>query len=206
MKKLFLASVARNTLNKFVESLDRLPSELKVAFVPTAGKILTDNWFVAEDRNKLVALGFKVIDVNLEGKTKNQLLEEMNDIDIIFVAGGNTFYLLQETRKSGFDQIIKSFVGKGGIYIGSSAGTLIAGPSIELAKDIDNQKEAPELTSHDGLGLVDFVVLPHYDDLDFRDKIDQNLQKYKDYKYRIIKISDNQAIKVNENSFETVGN
>ena len=84
MKKLFLASVARNTLNKFVDSLDSLPSSLKVAFVPTAGNILEANWFVTEDRNKLIDLGFNVINVNLEGKTKNQLSEEMNDIDIVF--------------------------------------------------------------------------------------------------------------------------
>jgi len=206
MKNLFLASVARNTLNKFIESLDCPPSKLKVAFIPTAGNILKDNWFVAEDRNKLIDLDFKVIDINLEGKTKNQLSEEMKGVDIIFVAGGNTFYLLQETRKSGFDEIVDSFVKKGGIYIGSSAGTLLAGPSIELAKDIDNQAEAPELKSFDGLGLVDFIVLPHCDVKEFKDKIDQNLEKHKDYKYKIIKISDNQAVTVNGNSFQIVSN
>ena len=206
MKNLFLASIARNTLNIFVESLDCHPSALKVAFIPTAGNILKDNWFVTEDRNKLIDLGFTVVDVNLEDKTKNQLLEAMTDIDIIFVAGGNTFYLLQETKKSGFDQIVISFVEKGGAYIGSSAGTLLAGQSIELAKNIDNQKDAPELKSCDGLKLVDFVVLPHYDDQDFKNKIDQNLQKHKNYKHKIIKILDNQAVVVKGDSFKIVSN
>ena len=206
MKNLFLASVARNTLNKFVESLDCPPSALKVAFVPTAGNIIKDNWFVTEDRNKLIDLGFTVIDLNLEGKTKNQLLEEMNDIDIIFVAGGNTFYLLQETRKSQFDEIVTEFVNKGIPYIGSSAGTLLAGPSVELALDIDDQNEATDLNSYEALSLVDFVVMPHCDDKDFKDKIDKNLQKYKKYKYKIIKISDNQAVVIKENSFKIISN
>jgi dipeptidase E len=206
MKNLFLASVARNTLDILVKSLDSLPGEFTVAFIPTAGNIMKENWFVLEDRKKLIDLGFKVIDLNLEGKTKNQLLEEMNGVDIVFVAGGNTFYLLQETRKSGFDEIVTSFVGKGGIYVGSSAGTLLAGPSIELAKDIDNQNEAVELSSFDGLALVDFVVLPHYDDKEFKDKIDQNLQKHKPYKYKVITISDNQAVVVKGNDFEVVTN
>ena len=95
---------------------------------------------------------------------------------------------------------------KGGIYIGSSAGTILAGPSIELAKNIDNQEEASELKSLDGLGLINFVVLPHYDDKDFKDKIDKNLQKYKKYKYKIIKISDNQAVVIKENSFKIISN
>lgn len=204
MKNLFLASVARNTLNKFIESLDRPTFELKVAFVPTAGNILKDNQFVAEDRNKLIDSGFQVVDINLENKTKKQLIEEMNGIDIVFVAGGNTFYLLQETLKSNFNEIVISFVEKGGIYIGSSAGTLLAGPSIELAKNIDNHEEAPELKSFDSLGLVDFVVLPHYDVKDFKDKIDENLQKYQNYKHKIIKISDNQAVVVKGNNFKIV--
>jgi len=89
---------------------------------------------------------------------------------------------------------------------GSSAGSLLAGPSIELAKDIDNQNDAVELTSYQGLGLVDFVVLPHYDDVDFKNKIDENLQKHKDYKYKVIKISDNQAVVVNNNKFEIISN
>ncbi len=206
MINLFLASVARNTLNKLVESLDCPPAKLTVAFIPTAGNVLKDNWFVTADRDKLIDLGFKVIDVNLEGKTKNQLSKEITGVDIIFVAGGNTFYLLQETRKSGFDEIVTSFVGKGGTYIGSSAGTLLAGPSTELAKDIDNQEEAPELKSYDGLALVDFVVLPHYDDKNFKDKIDKNLQNRQNYKYKVIKISDNQAVVVKENSFKIVSN
>ena len=206
MKNLFLASIARNTLTKFIESLDCPPGKLTVAFIPTAGNILKDNGFVIEDRNKLVDLGFNVIDINLEGKTKNQLLEKMIGIDVIFIAGGNTFYLLQETKKSGFDEIVKSFVKKGGIYIGSSAGTLLAGPSIELAQDIDDQSDAPELKSYDSLALVDFVVLPHYDDEDFKEKIDQNLQKHKGYRYKTIKISDNQAVAVKGNSFKIVNN
>lgn len=206
MKNLFLASIARNTLNKFIEMLDRQPSELKIAFIPTAGSLLKDNIYAASDKKKLIDAGFKVIDIHLENKTKPQLLEEMEGVDIIFVAGGNTFYLLQEVRKSGFDEIITSFVKKGGWYIGSSAGSLVAGPSIELAENIDYQEQAPELKSYDGLGLVDFVVLPHYDVKEFKDKIDQNLKKCKKYKYPIIKISDNQAVMVNGNKVEIISN
>lgn len=204
MKNIFLTSFAKNTLDTFVDSLDSPATELVVGFIPTAGNIITDNWFVKEDRNKLLELGFKVIDINLESKTKNQLLEEMDVIDIIFVAGGNTFYLLQEVLKSGFNEIIISFVEKGGIYIGSSAGTLLAGPSIELAKDIDDEEEAPDLATYDALSLVDFVVLPHCDNEYFKDTIDKILQKHKEYKHKIITISDNQAVVIDENSFSII--
>jgi len=59
MKNLFLASVARNTIDKFVEILDKPCSAYTIAFIPTAGSIYADNWFVTEDRNALVSLGSK---------------------------------------------------------------------------------------------------------------------------------------------------
>jgi len=204
MKKLFLASSASNTLIKFVESLNCPTSDLKVAFVPTAGHLYEDNWFIEKDRNALINLGFNVEDINLENKNKSQLINEMNGIDIVFVAGGNTFYLLQEVMKSEFNEIIISFVEKGGMYIGSSAGSLLAGPSIELAQNIDDQNDAPELKSYDSLGLVDFVVMPHYDDEDFKDKIDSNLEKFSNYKYEIIKITDREAVLVEGDGFKIV--
>ena len=164
------------------------------------------DWNPTEDRDTLFDLGFKVKDIDIENKNKTELLQEMKGIDIIFVAGGNTFYLLQEARKSQFDEIIIDFVNNGIPYIGSSAGTLLAGPSIELALDIDNQNEAKELRSYDGLELVDFVVLPHYNEERFRKKIDNNLQKNPDMKYKTIKITDNQAIFVNNLNIELIEN
>lgn len=147
MKKLFLASVAAYTIERFITFLNINPKESVVAFIPTASNIYPD-WNPTEDRNKLIELGFKVKDINIENKNKAELLKEMNNIDIIFVAGGNVFYLLQEVRKSKFDEIIYEFIERGVPYIGSSAGTLLVGPSVELALNIDNQNEATELVSY----------------------------------------------------------
>lgn len=203
MKKLFLASVAAYTIENFISYFNIDPKKNVVAFIPTASNIYPD-WNPTEDRNKLIELGFKVKDVNIENKNKTELLKEMADVDIIFVAGGNTFYLLQEAQKSKFDEIVVEFVEKGIPYIGSSAGTLLAGPSIELALDIDNQNEAPELMSYDALSLVDFVVLPHYDDERFKHKVDANLEKFKDIDYQTIKITDYQAVLVDGQDVTTV--
>ncbi len=203
MKKLFLASVAAYTIEKFISFFDIDPKKSTVAFIPTASTIYPD-WNPVEDRNKLLELGFQVKDVHLENKNKAQLLEEMEGIDIMFVAGGNTFYLLQEVRKSKFDEIIIELVGKGIPYIGSSAGTVLVGPSIELALDIDDQDEAPELQSYNALNLVDFVVLPHYDDERFQSKVDANLEKFKNIQYRTIIITDYQAVLVRGSDVQIV--
>lgn len=202
MKKLFLASVAAYTIERFITFLNINPKESVVAFIPTASNIYPD-WNPTEDRNKLIELGFKVKDINIENKNKAELLKEMNNIDIIFVAGGNVFYLLQEVRKSKFDEIIYEFIERGVPYIGSSAGTLLVGPSVELALNIDNQNEATELVSYKALNLVDFVVLPHYDDERFKYKIDANLKKIS-INYKTVKITDFQAVIINGQDVQIV--
>lgn len=196
MKKLFLASAASNVLDEFVELLDKEPSEYKVAFVPTAADMYEDKWFVAADRDKLIALGFNVIDININGKDKEALEKEFKTIDIIFVAGGNTFYLLEKTRESGFDKIIKKFVEQGKYYIGSSAGSVLAGVSIAPAKFADDPSEAPNLQSYDGLKLVDKIILPHYEKEKYQEQMEKIVSEFSDMKDKMITLTDDQALVV----------
>jgi hypothetical protein len=48
------------------------------------------------------------------------------------------------------------------------------------------------------------VILPHYDDEDFKEKIDQNLLKNKNHEYEIVTICDDQAVVVNDDSIKIV--
>jgi len=194
MKKLFLASNAYKVLDKFVELLDSPPSDLIVAFIPTAADVYKDKTFIDEDRNKLTELGFKILEINISGKTEKTLREKFKDVDIIFVAGGNTFYLLEKTLSSGFDKIIKEHVKKGKYYIGSSAGSVIAGTSIEPVKPIDDPTKAPNLKSFNGLNLIDKIILPHYGNEKYQEKINKILNDYTHSNVKIIKLTDNQAL------------
>lgn len=55
-------------------------------------------------------------------------------------------------------------------YIGESAGSIIMSPNISYAKDMDvTEKDAPQLKSFEGLGLVDFYPLPHYKSFPFEE-------------------------------------
>ncbi|MDF2542501.1 MAG: putative peptidase dipeptidase, partial [Herbinix sp.] len=93
MRKILLASFAANTIEKFIKKIEIQPENKNIAFIPTASNIYQD-WKPIDDRQKLIELGFNVKDISLEGKTKEQLYFELEEVDLIFVAGGNTFYLL----------------------------------------------------------------------------------------------------------------
>ncbi len=160
MKNIFLTSQFSVVVDQFAAMLPTC--DMKVAFIPTAGDMYKTKLWMDADREALVNLGMKVVDFNIRDKTEEEVYSFLKAKDIIFVAGGNTFYLLYHARKSGFDKVIKKLVAEGKIYVGSSAGSCLAGPTIEPIKVFDDPAEAPELTSYEGLGLVDFLVLPHY--------------------------------------------
>jgi dipeptidase E len=161
---IFLTSQAARVMDEVVKKFPRPQKGMKLAFIPTAGDPYGGNkpWMDA-DRAKLVDLGFEVEDFDLKGKTEAEVREALEKVDVIFVAGGNTFHLLNEANKSGFSKVVPELVKKGTIYIGSSAGSYIACPSIVHAgwKHADrNQVGLKDLT---GLGLVDFLVVCHYE-------------------------------------------
>jgi dipeptidase E len=165
MKKLFLTSVAANMMTKIVPMLDNPVKELKVAFIPTAGDPYGDNkpWMDA-DRQKLVDLGFDVFDFDLKSKKQDEVNATLTKADIIFVAGGNTFYLLEKARKSGFDKVCQKLIDEGKIYIGSSAGSYLVCPTIEAAAWKHSDKNIVNLTDLTALNLVPFIITAHFNE------------------------------------------
>lgn len=142
--------------------VDVLPSGSRIAFVPTAGDPYDDPYFVTDDRERLKKLGFEIVDVDFAAIDATRLRELLDQVDAVFVAGGNTFYLLEAIQQSHLADAIKEAVDAGLLYIGASAGAVVAGPTVEPVQAIDDASKAPLLDGWQGLGLVPFVVLPHY--------------------------------------------
>jgi dipeptidase E len=84
--------------------------------------------------------------------------EPLARADAIFVGGGNTYALLQRLKQSGLLEAIAARVRAGIPYVGSSAGSNVAGPTILTTNDWN----VVGLTDFSALGLVPFNVNPHY--------------------------------------------
>lgn len=126
----------------------------RIAFVPYA---LADlDGYTARARSGLAFLDAEVISVH---RTGDRLPD---DSDGIFVGGGNTFRLIDRLQRSGLADAIRSRVAEGLPYLGSSAGTNVATPSIRTTNDMP----IVEPPSFAALGLVPFQINCHYLDPD----------------------------------------
>ena len=138
------------------------PSGGRLGFVPTAGDVYDDPAFVRRDRKELDELGYDVVDVSLSKSEPSAVQRQVCSLKAVFLAGGNTFYPLQELRRSGAAQLLEELVPRGFPLVGASAGAVVTGPSIEPVAAIDDPSKAPALSSFDGLNLIPFVPLPHH--------------------------------------------
>jgi dipeptidase E len=133
----------------------------RLLFIPTAA---TGEGWIPEHVSHVLPferMGFEVITHDLS-KGADPLPEGfiISDFHAVYVCGGNTFFLMGHMRRTGFDEIVRSAVDRGGVvYIGSSAGAVAATPDIGYAASLDDPLQGDG--NDDGLGLVGFSILPH---------------------------------------------
>ena len=85
--------------------------------------------------------------------------------DIIYLAGGNTFYFLKHLREAGALPRLKKFAKNGGVIAGLSAGGLIMSPTVRLAADpgLGPDENEVGLKNFESLNLFEFEFSPHYE-------------------------------------------
>lgn len=103
----------------------------------------------------------QITELNISTTEASKIKNTIENADCIYVSGGNTFYLLQELKKTGTDELIKQHILAGKLYIGESAGTIIIAPNIEYVSLMDDPEKGKELSSFAALNVVDFSTVPH---------------------------------------------
>lgn len=202
MKKLFLTSSFYQSADKLAELVPN-PKGMKAVFVSTARDPYPTAPWADADWQKLLDLGFNAEMYDIKGKNEAQIYNDLKDKDVIFVCGGNTFYLLYHAQQSGFDKAAVRLVNEGKVYIGSSAGSSITGPSIELTKTLDKLEAAPNLKSFDGLKLVDFIPLSHTNSEKYGERNRKIIEEYKG-DLKLVPITDSQAIVVTDSGYKVI--
>jgi dipeptidase E len=128
----------------------------KILFFPFALHDL--DTYATKAKARFAAMGYSFEAVHAVSDAR----EAIEQADAIFVGGGNTFRLLKALQDLDLLDPIRRKVKDGAPYIGSSAGSNVAGPTIKTTKDMP----IVQPRSFDSLGLVPFQISPHFQDPD----------------------------------------
>jgi dipeptidase E len=144
--------------------LDHVESEIR-NFLGTAQRVLffpfalyDRDTYTAKSKKRFAAMGYTLESAH-ETTNPQKAVEET---DAIFIGGGNTFRLLKTLQDFDLIEPIRRKVKRGAPYIGSSADSNVACPTIKTTKDMP----IVQPRSFDSLGLVPFQISPHYLDPD----------------------------------------
>lgn len=128
----------------------------KAVFVPYAGVTVTWDDYAGTVGSRLAAMGVEVTSVH----TSKHPVREVENAPAVIVGGGNTFHLLKALYETGTLWAIRARVLDGAPYLGWSAGSNVACPTIRTTNDMPIVEPA----RLDAMRLVPFQINPHYTD------------------------------------------
>lgn len=178
MKKLFLTSSFSDVAHYLEGFTGSKNKGKRVTFITTASIPEDYTGYVDDAKSAFEELGIAVDELDITGKTEIEISERFLQNDFIYVSGGNTFYLLQELKRSGADQL--------------------------LTEQMDDKAKAIDLKDNTGLGVIPFYLFPHYKSDPFSDIVDEILSHYEG-KLPLLKISNTQVLEIRGDYREIVG-
>ena len=183
MKKIILTANGlenKNIGKIFLDSVNKKPENIKAVFVPTAAIFSGAIEVLPKCMHDLLDLG--ILDENIYVYDLHYKMEndELSTYDVIYFCGGSPQYLLKRINETGLNTSLKHFVDNGGIYIGVSAGSIVAANN--LPENLGYLGCKLNVHGNDGIKIGKFIP--------------------KDYPE--IKLPDYRAIIITENSYEVI--
>lgn len=134
-------------------------------------------------------------EISLEEDT--HIPKSLGEYDFVFVLGGNSFYLAYRLNETGFGATLKNYIKNDGLYLGSSAGSLILMDDISEFAIADDPSKAPEI--HSGLNLIEEAIIPHVDNDRYKDIMATIKNNYSKKQLEVVSLNDDQAFLVDGN-------
>ena len=144
---------------------------------------------IEKDMESLKQAGLQPILLDLKEYFENRegLKMKFSELGGLFISGGNVFVLRQAMKLSGLDSIlVNGEVPEEFVYAGYSAAGCVLSPTLKSYSIVDDATDHPYEEQHEtiweGLGLIDFAFMPHYDsDHDESDDIQKEVAYCKEH-------------------------
>ena len=197
--ELLLVSYLAGTKTITANYLSKLSSKT-ITFIPTAGNVEPYTGFIDEGIAMLEELGYQLHMLDIAKVDESVSVQELQRTDCVCISGGNTFYLLQELKKKHLTALLARRIREGMLYIGESAGAIIAAPDIEYNQIMDDKTLAPDLTDYTALNVFDHSVLPHIGEYPFETSSRETLERYRN-SLKLIPLNNHEAVLVNDRGY-----
>lgn len=203
MSTILLLSTARFLMNNPPEVLGRPFNEFKMVHITTATKGVSDTAYFERNRKFFREHNYNCTEIDLDEVKGKELENVLKKAELVYVEGGNSFLLLKAIRESGFENVVKELLPSGLIYMGGSAGSYVACPTIEMAiwkhQDKYSHYAVTDLTA---MNLVPFLLTVHYKP-EYGELIKEKISRVK-LPVRIL--ADEQAFLVKDGEVTLLGN
>jgi dipeptidase E len=199
--KLFLASEVKhpNTIKKLKEFIGGFGGK-NIAYIPTAanGENNFGEWRNHTTWQMVNKLKANVSLLQLEDYRDDSVIKEIKGKDIVWFSGGVPGYLMYWIKRCSIDKYINKIIEDGTIFVGSSAGAMVAGQSLDAASwEFVDGEHGSELI--EPMRLVNFDIYPHYEEL----LLPQIKENYKGKKLYLLK--NGEEIIVEDGKVEVIG-
>jgi dipeptidase E len=191
-------------------------NELKIAFVPTAAFSEPDrkDWLI-NDLHRMQERGAAIDLVDIAQLPKNELYDRLAWSDVIFVGGGNTFYLSYWMQKSGMFEMLPELI-ETRVYAGISAGSMVATATVRTSLQITESEHLYDesydefgpsgRSSAEAMKWVDFAFRPHLNSRYFPNVTEEKMQEITNrLNVTIYVVDDRCAVKVDGSNVDVVG-
>ena len=176
----------------------------RVLFVPFAAVVSSEDEYLARVRKNFGPLGYEAESLHQADDAR----AAVEGADAIAVGGGNTFHLLRGLYRAGVVELIRERVRSGTPYVGWSAGSNVACPTIRTTNDMP----IVEPPTMDALNLVPFQINPHYTNAHIEGHMgetrDERLTEFVQMNpsVRVIGIREGTILRVEGDSVRLIGN
>jgi len=203
--KLLLTSYGMHTpkIRETLRNLYEKPAEnIKIVIITTEAKNEEYLPYFEIEKQQLEETGVKIQNVSIYDLVDGDPLS-LNEYDVVYVYGGNVYKYMKLIRERGLLASLRYYVYGCGVYVGLSAGSILACPDIDGNIYSVKSNDGVGLTDLSGLGFVDFYVIAHWQRKERSDQ-ERILAYSKSSGKQMVAITDDEAVLVVDGKYQIV--
>lgn len=199
---MFLSSTIDCTIGLLVKKT----SKRKVLFINNPVDPFRNKYWMRKERKSFIKNGFEIYDCDI----RKEDTEIITYFDIVHICGGSALYVLDLLKKSGwFVKILSAIKNDQILYTGTSAGSMIMGPSIWFAHDDEDEQEArmvDKVKDYTSFGLMPFYLMCHAQEKYYIKSSKRAMERLPKNKVPILFLNDNMALWIEDEKIEFIKN